>query len=251
MQRAWRASLHQRQALLATCDPEDEHTCSVCMNLLVEPVRWPGQCGHAFCRLCSYRCSSRAPSSCPLCRAPLPDGFGKKVEMAPECLQVDEELARAVSEAYPKLYPLQRCLNETALRSEREAVVWSMHELPTAVRRKFFAAPSGGVFRLRVGTTLGSHSLWLLAAAAGGDGRLLVPAEGGEAEARAGSVARILKLKTHATAAHSMRDAAVAMLEELRQEQSEFRLTFEAGPIGALSSVRHDAARDLLVAKCA
>jgi len=41
--------------------------CSICLNLLVEPISIP--CGHTFCRTCLVTTLQRAQKKCPLCRA--------------------------------------------------------------------------------------------------------------------------------------------------------------------------------------
>lgn len=43
--------------------------CAICMEAMDEPVPWPAQCGHAFCRSCVKRCLQADPDCrCPMCR---------------------------------------------------------------------------------------------------------------------------------------------------------------------------------------
>jgi len=41
--------------------------CSICLNLLAEPISIP--CGHTFCRTCLVTAQQRSQKKCPLCRA--------------------------------------------------------------------------------------------------------------------------------------------------------------------------------------
>jgi len=87
----------------------EELSCSICMNVFCEPVKWPAvptsECGHSFCRLCLFQvirwniCNGSASvrPRCPICREPAID----EVQYAsPESLILDEALAQKVLEAF-------------------------------------------------------------------------------------------------------------------------------------------------------
>lgn len=73
----------------------DGFECSICLDLLCEPVQLP--CNHAFCRSCLILDSVRE-RSCPLCRSKFPEGFDARA--AP----VHDELENYIRCAYPQTY---------------------------------------------------------------------------------------------------------------------------------------------------
>lgn len=84
-----------------------ELNCSVCYNLLVEPVLFP--CKHYFCLECleSMKDLEGATIKCPMCRRPLPEAFKGKI---------DKEFQETVKKNQPKAFELR--LN--FLKVERE-----------------------------------------------------------------------------------------------------------------------------------
>eukprot|EP01129_Flabellula_baltica_P002726 TRINITY_DN12561_c0_g1_i1.p1 TRINITY_DN12561_c0_g1~~TRINITY_DN12561_c0_g1_i1.p1 ORF type:complete len:221 (-),score=38.82 TRINITY_DN12561_c0_g1_i1:17-679(-) len=70
-----------------------EHTCTICMRILHEPVSL--FCGHNYCQLCLIQLL-RQMDSCPLCRS---DISGFDIETA----SVNVSLQREIQSAYPDL----------------------------------------------------------------------------------------------------------------------------------------------------
>ena len=82
--------------------------CSVCYELLCEPVRWPSSgtpssrhCVHFFCKPCICRWGTQMgeDAGCPLCRAP-----AAKLLSRPSALVVDEAEARRIAARHPDAY---------------------------------------------------------------------------------------------------------------------------------------------------
>ena len=99
---------------LSQAQPFDEdHKCSICLNLLHEPVSTP--CNHHFCRTCFYPAVSatgpRDIRACPNCRNPIPlDKCDPPVEHA---------LWRTLQEQYPQRVARRR---EAEARAAARAV---------------------------------------------------------------------------------------------------------------------------------
>lgn len=83
-------------AALAQTDDKsdiDQLSCPVCLDLLCEPVPWPG-CLHSYCFACAARTRRRRAPCCPLCRAPAP-----RATSVSELPSVDEARADEVRRA--------------------------------------------------------------------------------------------------------------------------------------------------------
>lgn len=63
----------RRSISASTASTKDsiDHECSICMNVIVEPVNLPG-CNHLFCAACVLNTFKNSKRKCPLCRKLMP-----------------------------------------------------------------------------------------------------------------------------------------------------------------------------------
>lgn len=81
-----------RTALVRTDSLEDLMTCSICLDILYQPVTSP--CSHSFCRVCVRRLIQydTGGATCPTCRQPL--------RLDPDGLVVNRELLAKLEELF-------------------------------------------------------------------------------------------------------------------------------------------------------
>lgn len=118
IQRAVRRKLAKYQCQEATANADDE--CSVCMELLCEPVRWPAagaSCVHSFCKPCARRWGKQAQPRCPLCRAP-----ASKMRLSPSRIEIDAAMATRIQQRHPQRYKDTLELHRQLSLAEAEAL---------------------------------------------------------------------------------------------------------------------------------
>ncbi|KAL4422497.1 hypothetical protein ABPG75_008694 [Micractinium tetrahymenae] len=113
---------------------EDDFSCPICLNLLVDPV--VGSCGHDFCELCFRRWAvDQRKRSCPSCRKPLAG------ELPGVCLR----LARTVE----ALFPQRSKERQAEVAEDRRALAAEKRAKEEAARREAAAqqaaAPAFGL----------------------------------------------------------------------------------------------------------
>mmetsp|Transcript_30718 Transcript_30718/g.57398 ORF Transcript_30718/g.57398 Transcript_30718/m.57398 type:complete len:331 (-) Transcript_30718:271-1263(-) len=72
----------------------DMLTCSLCLNLVCEPITVP--CGHTFCRVCLYMAMQRSKKKCPNCRA--------LCHVEPSSHAVNVMIAKIAQKCFPREY---------------------------------------------------------------------------------------------------------------------------------------------------
>jgi len=81
---------------------ESQHTCTICMRLLYEPITL--ECSHNFCKLCLkllLRSTTSESKLCPMCRFDLGD-------FDLDTSSINSEMRTELKEKYPELYKERR-----------------------------------------------------------------------------------------------------------------------------------------------
>ena len=113
------ASSHSSSIRLAY----DEFVCSICHELLCDPLTLP--CQHIFCRHCLVACFELATKRCPQCRAPTADTFPSA-----ETLGANTLLVRLLREAWGERYKEREdSVAEVRAGWKRKFPVYLSHEL--------------------------------------------------------------------------------------------------------------------------
>lgn len=109
---------------------DDEDECSVCLELLCEPVRWPTadtSCKHVFCKPCARRWGRQKQPSCPLCRA-----RASQRKFSTSAITIDKTLAASIERRHPQRYldalKLHRQLSQE--ETDREALAQTTAPMP-------------------------------------------------------------------------------------------------------------------------
>lgn len=92
-------------------DVEDEFNCSICWNLMCQPVTAP--CGHTFCKHC-LQSSLKRKRECIMCRAPIFQN------VCVSTLPVNVMLQGIIEKRYPKTSQRIREIQEKQRKEEEK-----------------------------------------------------------------------------------------------------------------------------------
>jgi len=95
---------------------ESQHTCTICMRLLYEPMTL--ECSHNYCKLCLLQLlrSTTNTKQCPMCRLELND-----FDM--DTASVNKVLRKEVREKYPEIYKARRTEHREDMEDEKNKFI--------------------------------------------------------------------------------------------------------------------------------